>query len=84
MKYLALMVPLFLVGCGGATIVSSSLPCQPPAEIMTKGDRLAPLTVQNLKMTEIVQAWLADDQKYNMLKNKDDALVEWVNKHCQK
>lgn len=84
MKYAIILLPLLLAGCGGATIVSSSLPCHPPAETMAKAGLLGPISATNMTMTEIIQQWLQDDQKYNLLKNKDDALIDWVGAHCQK
>ncbi len=85
MKYALICLPLLLAGCGsGATIMSSSLPCRPPAEVMTKADPLTPVTNASLTMNGVIQQMLQDDQKYNILKNKDDSLVDWVNVHCQK
>lgn len=85
MRYVLILLPLALAGCGsGATIVSSSLPCRPPAEVMTKAAPLAPVAVASMSMNDIIQQMLQDDLKYNVLKNKDDALVDWVNVHCQK
>jgi hypothetical protein len=84
MKHLAICLPLLLAGCSGATIVSSSLPCRPPAEVMAKAEMLTPITNSNMTMTEIIQQMLQDNLKYNILKNKDDALIDWIGDHCQK
>jgi hypothetical protein len=80
-----LCFPILLAGCGGgATVVTSSLPCHPPAEVMVKAEALVPISAATLTINEIIQGWVQDNQKYNILRNKDNLLIDWVNEHCQK
>lgn len=85
MKYAWIFLPLALAGCGGTTsIVSSSLPCHPPTTVMAKSASLQPVSAKSMTMNDVVQQWLNDDLKYNILKNNNDALIDWVNTYCQK
>ena len=77
---------MLLTACSGAgvSIVTSSLPCHPPTEVMIKADPLAPISASSMTMNEIIQGWVQDNQKYSILRNKDSLLIDWVNDHCQK
>jgi hypothetical protein len=79
-----ILFPFLLAGCGGVSITSSSLPCHPPAEVMAKADPLTAIPASSMTMNEIIQGWVQDNQKYSVLRNKDNVLVDWVNDHCQK
>ena len=78
--------PLLLAACsgGGVSIVTSSLPCHPPAETMVKAEPLTAIPASSMTMNEIIQGWVQDNQKYSILRNRDSLLIDWVNDHCQK
>jgi hypothetical protein len=51
---------------------------------MVKAEALVPISAATLTINEIIQGWVQDNQKYNILRNKDNLLIDWVNEHCQK
>lgn len=86
-RLIPIAMAVMLAGC--ATTGSNSVPsdkCIIPDALMVKAPRL-PVLVPDKKdkasLDYLFNTWLDDIGKYNNLKTKDDALVDWAQKYCQ-
>lgn len=82
-----LCVALLLGGC--ATTATNNVPpekCIVPDAMLVKAPRL-PVIVPDkngkASLDMLFNTWLDDINKYNHLKSKDDALIDWVQKYCE-
>lgn len=75
MKYIALILPLFLTGCFKSIPVKMSFP-DAPSEMKTVCSELKQVK-DNAEMSDILEVVTTNYAKYHECKNKVDAWIEW-------
>jgi len=80
MKYIAILLPLFLIGCK-AVPVKMSFP-EAPTEIMQACPGLKQLK-ENAEMSDVLEVVTANYSQYHECKVKVDAWIEWYKQQKQ-
>jgi hypothetical protein len=84
-KIMPFVLCIMLAGCATTNNIPTGEKCIIPDALMVKAPRLPVLIPdKNGKATldYLFNTWLDDISKYNNLKTKDDALVDWTVKYC--
>ena len=75
------MLALMLFGCSTPPIIND---CQPDSALMQKSEPLKDIdTNKPLSEQDLIKDWLDDKTQYNTLKDKDNRLIDHVQKFCQ-
>ena len=87
-KSLTIVLAILTLELSACSTISEAIPptdrcAQAPTQTLAKAERLSKLPSRSVSEKEAVAAWSEDVKSYETLRAKHNALVEWIETHCQ-